>query len=183
MKTRLILTLALLLICTGAALAQTPDLLPPARETVCDNEAGAAYGLCNAYCEAMDCESGAPQASATACEKVRTKFQNVAGRDVPCELTCPCQGIPEFNALLATVNYCYEASEGTVLSEEPELDVYIAAGHEGEPPPLCGYINESEGDFIFLPITPEQEAFCREVLRDAAASRGVTCGPPPGPEA
>ena len=95
MKAHLTLFFALLLVCigTGAVLAQTPDGLPPARESVCDAETGAAYGLCNAYCEAMDCDSAAPSASATACDKVRSKFQNVAGRDVTCE-TCPCSSIP-----------------------------------------------------------------------------------------
>src|SRR5260221_520465 len=68
MKAQLTLTFALLFVCigTGAALAQTPDGMPPARETICDNESGAAFGLCNAYCEAMDCDSASPQASATA---------------------------------------------------------------------------------------------------------------------
>jgi len=66
MKAQLTLALALLLLCTGAVLAQTPDGQTPAEETVCDHESGAAFGLCNAYCEAMDCDSANPQASATA---------------------------------------------------------------------------------------------------------------------
>jgi len=36
--------------------AQTPDETTPAEETVCDLYEGAAFGLCNAYCEAMDCD-------------------------------------------------------------------------------------------------------------------------------
>src|SRR6185295_11135442 len=115
MKARLTLAFALLLCCigTGAALALgTPDGLPPARESVCDAETGAAYGLCNAYCEAMDCELAndgdpgtEPHASATACSKVRSKFQNVTGRDVTCE-ACPCASIPGFIATLSSINYC-----------------------------------------------------------------------------
>ena len=102
MRARLFLFLALLLICTGAALAQTPDGETPADETVCDSEIGAAYGLCNAYCEAMDCESDEPAASETACTKVRTKFQDITGRDLPCEaITCPCSGQPAWEAVLA----------------------------------------------------------------------------------
>ena len=66
MKAHLTLVFALLLICSGAAMAQgTPDWMTPHQETVCDSETGAAFGLCNAYCEAMDCESASPQASAT----------------------------------------------------------------------------------------------------------------------
>jgi len=67
----------------------TPDLLPPAMETVCDIESGAAYGLCNAYCEAMDCDSLTPSASSTACQKVLDKFTQFTGRTFPCELDCP----------------------------------------------------------------------------------------------
>src|SRR6188472_1486691 len=62
MKAHLTLAFALLLISTGAASAKTPDGVPPSLETVCDAETGAAYGLCTAYCEAMDCESADPRA-------------------------------------------------------------------------------------------------------------------------
>jgi len=50
----------------------------------CDGESGAAYGLCNAYCEAMDCD-GAPQASQNACDKVEAKYINITGMTLPCE--------------------------------------------------------------------------------------------------
>jgi len=53
-----------------AALAQTPDEETPAEEVVCDGEVGAAFGLCNAFCEAMDCDSDSPRASEQACDRV-----------------------------------------------------------------------------------------------------------------
>src|SRR5690242_14929826 len=109
MKTHLTLSLALLLICagTGAALASTPDGQTPSEEAVCDNETGAAFGLCNAYCEAMDCDSDDPQASDNACSKVQSKFQNITGHDLPCEaaaLPCPCAdpAVSEFFAGVLT---------------------------------------------------------------------------------
>lgn len=37
-------------------IAQTPDGTTPAEETICDGLEGAAFGLCNAYCEAKDCD-------------------------------------------------------------------------------------------------------------------------------
>ncbi len=101
----LTLTFALLLLCTGAAVAQTPDGQTPAEETACDNETGAAFGLCNAYCEAMDCDSESPQASETACTKVRDKFQQITGHDLPCEAppaTCPCLSDGNFRKCLGT---------------------------------------------------------------------------------
>ena len=175
MKASHTLALALLLICagTGAALAKTPDGVPPSLETVCDAETGAAYGLCTAYCEAMDCESADPHASATACGKVRSKFQNVTGRDVPCELTCPCTSIPEFNAVLASANSCFDAdatlsaSNGTgeAFSDSPELTSYS-----------CGYIGSTTN--TILPITAEEAAACIQLIRNAIASRGLTCQTP-----
>jgi hypothetical protein len=68
----------------SVALAQTPDGEPPSVETVCDDQVGAAFGLCNAYCEAMDCDSVDPQASPTACDKVAAKFMNITGSMPPC---------------------------------------------------------------------------------------------------
>ncbi len=169
----LTLTFALLLICTGAALAQTPDGLPPALETVCDAETGAAYGLCNAYCEAMDCESDAPSASETACSKVRGKFQNVAGRDVPCELTCPCTSLPEFNADLEGLTGCGENSAGILAfgqGTDPDNFSVVA----GPAILFCGFFREP-ATAVLLPITAEESVFCKQLVLDAAADNGVTC--------
>ncbi|HET9228866.1 MAG TPA: hypothetical protein VFR31_19460 [Thermoanaerobaculia bacterium] len=97
MKAYLASVIVLILICTGAALA----LDPPPTEEACANENGAAYGLCNAYCEAMDCD-GEPEASATACSKVQDKYTQITGHGLPCEVAdCPCSAIPEWNAALA----------------------------------------------------------------------------------
>ena len=63
----------------------TPDGRPPADETDCDGFSGAAFGLCNAYCEAMDCDSAAPHASAEACANVADNFaRHAGGRPLPC---------------------------------------------------------------------------------------------------
>ncbi len=53
----------------------------------CSGEVGAAFGLCTAYCEAMDCDgsAGGPHANATACGKVEGKFTNITGMSLPCE--------------------------------------------------------------------------------------------------
>ena len=68
------------------AFAQTPDGQTPAEETVCqENELGGALkGLCNAYCEAMDCD-GDPNANLTACQSVQDKFlKKSGGIEPPC---------------------------------------------------------------------------------------------------
>jgi hypothetical protein len=178
MMKALTLTFALLLICTGAALAQTPDGETPAEETVCDSETGAAYGLCNAYCEAMDCESESPNASETACTKVRDKFMNITGRDLPCEapdLICACQIIPEFNAILnSTVEFCSIRDIFVVVN--------TAAGRvSANVTSLNGGAACAVGSFV-LELTDAEAAACMEYLREYCAASdpcaGVVCPTP-----
>ncbi len=76
------------LLCGTVAFAQTPDGETPSVETVCDGQVGAAFGLCNAYCEAMDCDSGEPQASEKACSRVLDKFEQLTGGLPPCDNFC-----------------------------------------------------------------------------------------------
>ena len=84
---------ALVLVVHGQPRAQTPDGETPAEESVCDDFSGAAWGLCNAYCEAMDCD-GDPRASASACDRVAAQFDSKSGGAVlPCE-GCPCDFSP-----------------------------------------------------------------------------------------
>lgn len=63
--------------------AKTPDGQTPAEETVCDELSGALYGLCVAYCEAMDCDHGDHKASDEACERVLTNFMNHSPEEFP----------------------------------------------------------------------------------------------------
>ena len=172
----LTLTFALLLICTGAALAQTPDGETPAEETVCDNETGAAYGLCSAYCEAMDCETDDPSASATACSRVQEKFQQITGRDLPCEVppqvTCPC--VAAFNTFAAVVNgqepisscsssgFLYGPSFGNIYGR-----VFPQAPDDG----FCGV----GGVGTIYPIPLAEAQACLDLLLAAAANQGVPC--------
>jgi hypothetical protein len=185
-RTSTTLLFALLVLCGGAALAQTPDLMPPSLETVCDMETGAAYGLCNAYCEAMDCELAndndpltEPHASATACAKVWGKFQQITGRDLPCEVSCPCTSIPEFNATLAGAQSCRESDSTIIVSTNPDFDYGDFAGSDSSAfaDPVCGYINYYDFTIITLPVSPEQADFCVQLTRDAAAANGVECLP------
>jgi hypothetical protein len=70
--------------------ARTADGMTPAEETVCDNLNGALFGLCNAYCEAMDCHLDRPFASERACERVLTNYMTHSGGEMP-----PCHGFTE----------------------------------------------------------------------------------------
>jgi len=74
--------LGLLLLSLGspwqAVMAGTPDGQTPAAEDTCAKwgYTGKLNGLCNAYCEAMDCDSDNPHASQQACEGV---YNNIRG--------------------------------------------------------------------------------------------------------
>jgi hypothetical protein len=71
---------------TAVAFAKTPDGQTPADETVCEEAelGGALKGLCNAYCEAMDCDAD-PNANINACESVHGKFlKKSGGIELPC---------------------------------------------------------------------------------------------------
>lgn len=96
--------MAVFFLSVGFASAQTPDGETPAIETVCDGQSGAAFGLCNAYCEAMDCDSGEPQASEKACNRVFDKFEQVTGEVPPCDTFCG-------NGIVEDPEQCDEGSE------------------------------------------------------------------------
>ncbi len=59
----------------------TPDDETPAQETICDLYKpikGRLFGICNAYCEAMDCDSAAPKVVDSACFSVGHLLANTA---------------------------------------------------------------------------------------------------------
>jgi hypothetical protein len=62
----------------------TADGVTPAAEDICTKWgfSGKVNGLCNAYCEAMDCDTTNPQASAQACTRVFDKIIGALG-DTP----------------------------------------------------------------------------------------------------
>ena len=76
-------TMLAVLAFTPMSLAQTADGMTPAEETVCDDLNGALYGLCVAYCEAMDCHLGDQFASDRACERVLTNYMTHSEGDMP----------------------------------------------------------------------------------------------------
>jgi hypothetical protein len=75
------MTIGLAVAIVPASYAQTADGETPAVEDACDGFTGKVYGLCNAYCEAMDCDADEPHASDKACTRVFDKI--VASSDTP----------------------------------------------------------------------------------------------------
>jgi hypothetical protein len=152
------------------AVAKTPDGQTPSQETICDSYSGAAFGLCNTYCEAMDCESPEPHASATACSRVGDHFRRITGSDLPCEATCPCTALPLFAAFVdgtSTIAECVSGG-GLAAVEGPEGFVSVTedlvCSANGLPPVISLTQNEADA--------------CRQLLRDAAAAQNVVCMQP-----
>ena len=68
--------------------AKTPDGKTPSEETVCDDVDKNLFGLCNSYCEAMDCDS--PEAHSEGCDSVLENYKKKSGGAAP-----PCEGSDE----------------------------------------------------------------------------------------
>lgn len=117
-------------------LAETADGVTPAVEDVCAGQIGAALGLCNAYCEAMDCDSADALAAPEACGRVRDKYQTLTGSDLPCEDgTCPCNSFTiapseiGWTASNGVCYYNYPTGYATLLGGPVYLTVYYNASN------------------------------------------------------
>jgi hypothetical protein len=73
-------------------LKKTPDGETPSVETICDGYQGKAFGICNAYCEAQDCDI---QPQKHSCHVLHDKFFEIAGEEPPCPV-CPCLATEEY---------------------------------------------------------------------------------------
>ena len=170
-KSLWVFAVCVVFICASAVSAKTPDGQTPSQETVCDNEEGAAYGLCNAYCEAMDCTDPNQRASNQGCEAVRRNFERKTGRPIPCAVSCPC---PEILQVFEDI------VNGTVgvqrcIADDNLLFVVTDAGDTAivdDGPPLNCNVN---GEPPFVELTPAQRMSCRVSLRMAVESTGVVC--------
>ena len=160
----------------------TPDGYPPAKESICDFEAGAAFGLCNAYCEAMDCDSDTPNANDSACQRVSDKFSQITGRNVPCAEPCPPLGTPDgsyttFKKLISEpylISRCelypaWNVENGYIVYEDPTQFVPSAAIWTSGNKPMAG---DNTGQ---TEISEQEYEACRIKLNDAVNMSGVTC--------
>lgn len=151
-------------------------------DVACDGQAHGAAGLCNAYCEALDCD-GDPNASATGCEKVRGRwYSKTAGEygDVPpCDVTfgvCPCEDIhEEVVAFLSgdpAADTCSDNGYGRWISVSSPYVVY--AVYSEETTYYCTY------DRLGIPqatlsLTESEFAVCTTQILQSIASQGLVC--------
>lgn len=115
-----------LLAASGLSVAvwgQTADGVVPGIENVCDElrgETAGLYGLCVAFCEAKDCDSAEPRASARSCERTLHRFQqrSPTGSLPPCLFSCLPAGLD-----LPEIVEVYRGRTDTV--ETLELEEYL----------------------------------------------------------
>ena len=172
-KVLCILSLALLAALLPAS-ASTPDGQTPAEETVCDGQIGAAFGLCNAYCEAMDCDSPEPEASPRACERVRDNYIRHTGLPLPCDVVCPCpETLPLFAAFVNGTEPVVEcaATPTTISVSAADQDFSIVVSTAE------GFCSDN-GLPPLVPLTEAEALVCRLLLRDTAQDQGIACVPP-----
>ena len=102
---------------------KTGDHIVPAIETVCDGDPFS-FGLCNAYCEALDCESDTPLGTPRACSRILTNYMKKSdGVLPPCEVTCPCSFTAE-----------------TLLSDQEILDQTLSGNDAFTGTTTCGAV-------------------------------------------
>lgn len=149
-----------------AAQAKTPDGATPAEETVCDGLAGPLFGLCNAYCEAMDCGDPNQAASDQSCQRVLDNFIRHSGGDVPpCVAFCPCYTSSEIDATLISDPIACDDSNGTSIEDEDsnEFSVFNDGGW------FCRIILEGELDTLMGVISEDEAADCRLQILNSQA--------------
>ena len=90
--------------------AQTQDGIPADEETICDDAGltGSAWDLCNAYCQAQDCDL--PGVVKKSCEMLKKNFAKHTGTDVmPCDIVaCAICGDPDKCNMTGTLGVCEE---------------------------------------------------------------------------
>jgi hypothetical protein len=179
---RLFLILVALIFWGGQAVAE---------ENACDGYKGAAYGLCNAYCEAMDCDSEAYNASEKACDVIYLRFEKLTGAPPPCEeVQCPAWHSGELDLVFKTFTSSCSMDDkvlhlphnpGTLEWGDAEIyddDNYVYASIQWYPSLLAVYGEVIEG--VELPPKVWQlkdfEAYqaCRDQLAEHTAQ--LDCG-------
>ena len=179
----------MLVVAAGSSTAQakTPDMQTPSMETVCDLYSGAAFGVCNAYCEAMDCHLDEPRASERACTRKRDRFVELTGHAPPCELACPCSAIDAFAGFVAgepAANACIAPDEDQ-LRVEARLSPFEFAGvfvNASEVALVCGYY-DSSGTLESLEVSDGEFDICLAIVDDMIQQNDLVCDdlPPPPP--
>lgn len=156
------LSIALALGIAMVAQAKTPDGVTPAEETICDSFSGALFGLCNSYCEAMDCTDPNQAASDRACQRVLDNFMRKSGGNVPpCVAFCPCFSSADIDERLISDPVECEDTQGVETSIEDDGANAFTVFNEG------GWVCQTIIDGTLhedMAISEGQAADCRQQI-------------------
>lgn len=101
------------------------------------------------------------------------------------QVTCPCTIIPQFNSILENMNFCVDLGGAVIASIDPLVRTApvifreVAGGNTPGAGNQCGFLQFGVPGIVRT-VTPEEAAVCIQLVRAAAASRGVACTPPGG---
>jgi hypothetical protein len=128
-----------ILMATPARAQRTGDHIVPAIEDVCDGDPFS-FGLCNAYCEALDCEAPDPLGTPRACSNLLRNYMKKSGGIAP-PCGCPCNfNVDDYIPLLLAHNPDYDIAGGTVDCDavepvgmtSPAFEFQVLGPPEGE---------------------------------------------------
>ena len=185
-----------------AAQSVTADGLPPSGESVCDGLqepgiTGGLFGLCNAFCEAKDCDEYPAGEEPRSCQRILANYERKRDRannpmdpEMPCleepSASCPCWTPDEFAARGEgyTPFLCDMAPpEDNVIYVDFGSGMSVVFAAIDTPMRGCQYMNDAQGIFrMFDDEDPEfgddENAACEEdvaVLQAEFNQAGVSC--------
>ena len=154
---------ALGLFASPAHAQRTGDHIVPSIETVCDGDPYS-FGLCNAYCEALDCESPTPLGTPRACSNLLRNYKKKSG-GAPPPCACPCA----FNLVPAIAALQDENTDGSPYDVDG-ADVFCNTTdpHGNTVEQVFNFIADSTVDEvlqggIWFWLTDEQDPRCHEL--------------------
>jgi hypothetical protein len=162
----------LLLLLAVPAVAKTPDGKPPSVETVCDGYKGAAYGLCNSYCEARDCDDPRVHASDRSCAVTEAKFLKMTGEPLVCSSGPPAAACKATAAADAVADLGDGYPDLSVLDNDTVQSAAGApiapVGGIGVVTPAAGVTVNPDGTLTISPTVTDITEFTYEVCCDSS---------------
>ncbi|WP_437914917.1 hypothetical protein WME73_04970 [Sorangium sp. So ce302] len=148
--------------------AQTPVSQTVAEESACNGLVGAAFGLCNAYCEQQDCD----EQPAPACESLRKNFEKQTGSSTfPCD--CPASdAIIDADGTLSSgdgVPGSVDVTCGDTLTAFPQ-PVFNGSGLD-----MFDFDGNAAWTFGVDAMHAEGPTFCPTAIRDGIHQLGSDC--------
>ncbi len=163
-----------------------PDPLPsapvPLTDSVdaCYGQEGAAFGLCVAYCEALDCDGSNPLSTPKACAVLERIYAQVTHSVPPC--LCPC--VNEAEDFVEALNGDFGLDECFFFGEEGVSNSTFISTDDGrffggenfqDEIGFCGFAFGT-GDTLF--IDPAAADKCVVLVERAAEDADLQCIPP-----